>query len=163
MVMQKKVDILTIFGTPVCLLTAILTLPYPNSSSAESIDTTPAIEAFLSSQESVVEHAELEFSEIADLSSNGQPELIILWSLQGATYWSNHLAVFKSQDNAYTLFDNIDITGTTHGLTIENGLIYVDRLVHGPNDPICCPSIHTSAAYRLTNSGILKDEHIRQE
>src|SRR5512140_1094523 len=36
-------------------------------------------------------------------------------------------------------------------MSIDNGEIFLDVVVHGADDPFCCPTLHTSRHYRLTS------------
>ncbi len=41
-------------------------------------------------------------------------------------------------------------------LAIQTGIITVRMKVHGPNDPACCPTVHTSWHYRLVKNRLVR-------
>ncbi|MEW6030694.1 MAG: Gmad2 immunoglobulin-like domain-containing protein [Chloroflexota bacterium] len=48
----------------------------------------------------------------------------------------------------------IDDRPRVNDLRIQNGTILVDAVIHGPNDPGCCPAQPVTQTYRLTASGL---------
>lgn len=42
-------------------------------------------------------------------------------------------------------------------MTIENQRVVMDEVIHGPSDPLCCPSQPIHAAYRLNKADLLVD------
>jgi hypothetical protein len=38
------------------------------------------------------------------------------------------------------------------GLTIENGEIFLDAVIHGLDDPMCCPNLRTTRHYRFVDN-----------
>ncbi len=48
----------------------------------------------------------------------------------------------------------IDDRPRINDLKIQNGTIFVDAVIHGPNDPGCCPEQVVTQTYRLTASGL---------
>lgn len=44
----------------------------------------------------------------------------------------------------------IDDRPKINALKIQNGLIYLDAVLHGPNDPACCPEWTATRAYKLS-------------
>jgi hypothetical protein len=50
----------------------------------------------------------------------------------------------------------IDDRAIIQSARIENGLIIVDALVHGENDPGCCPSKQITRVFRLVDQGLVE-------
>ncbi len=73
-------------------------------------------------------------SVIAMLNQNGQP-------LQAAS-------------------DLIDDRPIINSLSIQNGQIFLDATVHGPNDPGCCAAQETKRAYRLIASQLVFTSYV---
>lgn len=48
----------------------------------------------------------------------------------------------------------IDDRPQVNDLKVQNGTIFVDAVIHGPNDPGCCPAQPITQTYRLTASGL---------
>lgn len=48
----------------------------------------------------------------------------------------------------------IDDRPQVNDLKIQNGTVFVDAVIHGPNDPGCCPAQPVTQTYRLTASGL---------
>jgi hypothetical protein len=46
----------------------------------------------------------------------------------------------------------IDDRAQTNGLSIDGGAISVDAVIHGPADPMCCPSFPVVETYRLSTT-----------
>jgi hypothetical protein len=60
------------------------------------------------------------------------------------------------QANSVELGDRVEIKG----LKVEAGAVVVDMLAHGPDDPMCCPTMKTTRRFRLKD-GLLTE--IRRE
>lgn len=43
-----------------------------------------------------------------------------------------------------------------NSIFIESGIITVDMVTHGPNDPLCCPTVATTNQYRLEGNALIK-------
>jgi len=50
----------------------------------------------------------------------------------------------------------IDDRAIIQSIRIENGLIIVDAIVHGENDPGCCPSKHVTRIFRLVGDVLIE-------
>jgi len=50
----------------------------------------------------------------------------------------------------------IDDRAIIESIRIENGLIIVDAIVHGDNDPGCCPSKHVTRTFRLVGDVLVE-------
>ena len=50
----------------------------------------------------------------------------------------------------------IDDRAIIESIRVENGLIIVDAIVHGENDPGCCPSKHVTRTFRLSGDVLIE-------
>ena len=44
-----------------------------------------------------------------------------------------------------------------NSLRIQAGKIMIDMVIHGPNDPACCPTVRKIATYRLVGNKLVKE------
>jgi hypothetical protein len=79
-------------------------------------------------------------AEQADLDGDGKPELVVLWTFLGPTYWWSRVSVFTRAGPAWRAAGTTAADGIVEGLRIKGTEINVDTMVAGPNDPRCCPS-----------------------
>src|SRR5574341_2003824 len=71
---------------------------------AHALDSTAAsgiISRFLATQHAAGEDAQSQGSTIADLNRDGKPEIVLVWTLLGPTYWHNTLTVFSQTPRGY--------------------------------------------------------------
>lgn len=61
------------------------------------------------------------------------------------------LVVFLNEDGKPSFFDNIDLgdRAKIKSVDINNGNININLITHGPDDPMCCPTLETSKQYYL--------------
>ena len=52
------------------------------------------------------------------------------------------------------LFRSIDDRAILQELAIQKGEIFVDAIIHGPNDPMCCAALATTRLYRLLENDL---------
>jgi hypothetical protein len=112
------------------------------------------IKEFLSSQESNQEGAVSQGSSVADLNRDGKPEIVLVWTLLGSTYWLNTLTIFSLTDKGYKSVSSMQLSGEAKLSSVENGLIVIDQTIYAKNDPICCPSIKKKIKYRWQGKNI---------
>jgi hypothetical protein len=113
-----------------------------------------AVKRFLSSQKSEQESAESAGSAVADLDGDGKPELILVWTTMGPTYWHNTLTVFGKTAGAYKPLASFDLNGMANLSSVKGGIISVDQTVYAKGDPICCPTVKRLMRYRLVGKKI---------
>jgi hypothetical protein len=87
---------------------------------------------------------------LGDLNGDGKPEAVVgLWHSTGGSGTRNYAAVLErraagSVNTATVLLgDRVRIDGGA----IENGMIRLDLVEHGPDEPACCPTHAVSRYY----------------
>jgi len=115
-----------------------------------------AISKFLSSVPSEHETAESSGSALADLNGDGKPEIVLVWTLLGASYWHNTLTVFSqgAKGKGYQPAGFLALDGFAQLSSADNGVIAVDQTVYAKSDPTCCPSIKKQMKYKWTGKKI---------
>ena len=117
-------------------------------------DADEAIKKFLSSQKSDGEDTDSQGSTVADLNGDGKPEIVLVWTLLGPTYWRNTLTVFSKSAGGYNPVASFQLTGEANLSSVKDGLITLDQKVYAKNDPVCCPTIKKKAKYRWAGKKI---------
>ena len=61
------------------------------------------------------------------------------------------LAVYADVNGTLTFQTStmVDDRPQLNALSIENGEIFLDAVIHGPDEPMCCPTLRTTRHYRL--------------
>lgn len=92
-----------------------------------------------------------------DLNGDGLEDWVILVSANtgGSGVFESLVAVLNQngvpqQAGTAMLGDRVQVKS----LSIQQGEIFLDLVVQGPNDPQCCPSQPQKSTYRLTDSGL---------
>jgi len=102
-----------------------------------------------------------------DLTHDGQPEVIVLYTIEGqggSNLYIQYLAVFGRRKGTLSLLAHADVGGkSTRGValtSIENNSILLETLTYGPKDPSCCPSVKGTTRY-LLSGGRLREQRRR--
>jgi hypothetical protein len=117
-------------------------------------DADEAIKKFLSSQKSDTEDTDSQGSAVADLNGDGKPEIVLVWTLLGPTYWHNTVTVFSKTASEYKPVASLQLTGEAKLSSVKAGIIALDQKVYARNDPVCCPSIKKQVKYRWVGKKI---------
>ncbi len=128
-----------------------------NCNAVNIIASEAKVASYLQSKSSKDEHAESQGFGLYDFDNDNVPEIVIVWSLLGATYWTNHISALKLQGNGYTEISTLQLNGEAKFKEIIKGRIFVEQTVYAPTDPICCPSIEKVMAYKLFKNKIKAD------
>ncbi|HLO14309.1 MAG TPA: hypothetical protein VK206_05740 [Anaerolineales bacterium] len=96
-----------------------------------------------------------DFAAVGDLNGDGTDEVAALVSENyGGSGVFVFLAVYANVNGALTFQAStlVDDRPQLNALSIENGEIFVDAVIHGPGEPMCCPTLHTTRHYRLVDN-----------
>jgi hypothetical protein len=129
------------------------------SRAAHAVDQKAAdavINQYLASQKSGESDAQSQDSAIGDLNGDGKPEIVLLWVTLGPTYSSTSLTVFADVGKGYTPAASLGLTGQADKVLVKSGVILVDQMLPGKNDPLCCPSLKKQGKFRWTGKKILE-------
>lgn len=104
-------------------------------------------------------HVQLtDFISIGDLTGDGIDEAaVVVFENYGGTGNFGSLAIYTNVNGkpVFLTSTSIDDRPKINSLTIENGEVYLDAIVHGLQDPGCCPALPTTRRYALVNSQLL--------
>jgi hypothetical protein len=128
--------------------------PHAAFAQGDASDADAAVKRFLSSKKTADESAESAGSAVGDLDGDGKPELALVWTTMGPTYWSNTLTVFSKSTGAYKPLASFDLDGMAQLSSVKGGVISVDQTVYAKGDPICCPTVKKMMRYRLVGKKI---------
>ncbi|MCE9507586.1 MAG: hypothetical protein K8R48_04630 [Alphaproteobacteria bacterium] len=110
------------------------------------------IKSFLLSQSNtdpaLAESAESQGNAVADLNNDGKPEIILVWTTLGKTYWRNTLTVFATMGHGYTLINSLPLKGEAKLSSVKDGIIFVDQTMPAKDDPVCCPTLKRQMKYQ---------------
>jgi hypothetical protein len=92
---------------------------------------------------------------VGDVDGDGTEELAALISENyGGTGVFVFLAVYKKINGTLTFQAStiVDDRPQLNALSIENGEIFLDAVIHGTDDPMCCPTLATMRHYRFVDN-----------
>lgn len=138
----------------------LILLLSPVIASARQDDDTAAIDAYISRQahrERGEEYREARKVVTGDLTHDGMPETVVLYTIEGQRGSNLHiqyLAVFVRRDGKLTPLTHADVGGkSARGVeltSVEDNAILLDTLDYGPKDASCCPSVKGKTRYILS-------------
>lgn len=86
---------------------------------------------------------------VADLDGDDKPEIVLLWTMLGPTYWSNGVSVFALRGTTYAMVtESREPLGMVEDMKVENGVIRLETKWPRPSDPRCCPTLDKTLRYR---------------
>ncbi len=92
---------------------------------------------------------------VADLNSDGKPDIVLLWDALGPTFGYSKMSVFLDQGKNYRTITT-DLPGQVETLTVKGSTILVDTLQPGPKDPRCCPTQKKRVTYQWTGGKLVQ-------
>lgn len=95
-----------------------------------------------------------DFVSSGDLNADGVDEVVALVSENyGGTGVFVFLVVYTIVNGTPTFFTSaiVDDRPQLNALSIENNEIFLDVVIHGTDEPMCCPTLRTTRHYRLVN------------
>lgn len=96
-----------------------------------------------------------EFVAVGDLTGDGTEEAVALISENyGGTGVFVFLTVFSDVDGIWTFQTStmVDDRPQINALSIENDVIFLDAIIHGIDEPMCCPTLRTTRRYRFVDN-----------
>ena len=96
-----------------------------------------------------------DFAAVGDLTGDGTDEVAALISENfGGTGVFVFLTIFSNVDGTWTYQTStmVDDRPELRALSIANNEVYVDAVIHGMEDAMCCPSLRTTRRYRFVDS-----------
>ena len=107
---------------------------------------------FLAAQRSHEESTQAQGSAIADLNGDGKPEVVLVWTTIGPTYWHNTLTVFSQTSGRYKPVSSLPLNGEARLSSAKDGVIVVKQTMYGKNDPLCCPTVKKQMEYQWSTN-----------
>ncbi|HEX5838192.1 MAG TPA: Gmad2 immunoglobulin-like domain-containing protein [Anaerolineales bacterium] len=96
-----------------------------------------------------------DFAAAGDLDGDGSDEVAALVSENyGGTGVFVFLVVYSNVNGqpAYLTSAIVDDRPLLNALSIEDNEVFLDATIHGPDEPMCCPTLRTTRHYRLVNN-----------
>jgi hypothetical protein len=96
-----------------------------------------------------------DFAALGDLTGDGVDEAAVLVSENyGGTGVFVFLAVYSQVDGVWTFQTStmVDDRPQLTALSIANNEIFLDAIIHGMDDPMCCPTVRTTRHYRFVDN-----------
>ncbi|HET9911388.1 MAG TPA: Gmad2 immunoglobulin-like domain-containing protein [Anaerolineales bacterium] len=96
-----------------------------------------------------------EFAAMGDLNADDQDEIAVLVSENyGGSGVFVFLAVYANMDGTLTFQTStmVDDRPQLNALSIKGGEIFLDAVIHGADEPMCCPTLRTTRHYRLVDN-----------
>ncbi len=92
---------------------------------------------------------------VGDLNADGVDEVATLVSENyGGSGVFVFLAVYANVNGTLTFLTSsmVDDRPQSNALSIDKGEIFLDAIIHGPDEPMCCPTLRTTRHYRLADN-----------
>jgi hypothetical protein len=143
------------------IITLVLLCLVSSASRAQDADTA-TIDNFIARQakrEQGEEYREARKVVSGDLTHDGQPETVVLYTIEGqrgSNLYLQYLAVFVLRKGKLAPLTHDGVGGKSARAVeltaIENNSILLDTLNYGPKDGACCPSIKGTTRYVLSGA-----------
>lgn len=103
-----------------------------------------------------------DFIAAGDLDGDGSDEIaaLILENFSGTGVFV-FLAIYRNVNGTVTFLTSsvVDDRPQLNALSIENGEVFLEAVIHGFEDPMCCPALHTTRHYRLANDQLDRSDY----
>lgn len=107
------------------------------------------------------EYRDGRLSASGDIDGDGRDDAAVVFTIEvaSANTATQNLAVFVRQGDGGLRFAGSTVVGGTVGtrvgrLSIDQGVVVLTTLTHGPDDSDCCPSIEGSARFELSGGAL---------
>lgn len=94
-----------------------------------------------------------------DFNRDGSPDAAVLYTIEGAGGGNasvKTLQLFLGNQGSYVAEGSTIVDGASDITLGGDGSVLVHSLMHGPDDPDCCPSIRSSVRYRVEGNQLLQ-------
>jgi hypothetical protein len=105
------------------------------------------------------EYPEARKTATGDLNHDGQPEIVVLYTIEGqggSNLHIQYLAVFQRRNGKLAPMTHVDVGGKStravEQISVKNNSITLDTLDYGPKDASCCPSVKGVTRYILVGT-----------
>ena len=98
------------------------------------------IEKFLAGQKTDRGAGDAFAHAVSDINGDGNPDIVLVWNVVGATSAWPHLTVFLDAGRNYRVL-TAELEGQLEKLSVKGTDIFIDTLMPGPKDPRCCPTL----------------------
>ena len=95
-------------------------------------------------------------SAFTDLDGDGDPEIVLVWTTLGSTYWHTDLTIFSAKSGDYVAVGTLQLNGEATLAEVKDGVILVDQTEYAKGDPLCCPTIKKREHYKFASGEIVK-------
>ena len=126
---------------------------------AQQDNDSAAIDAYIARQarrERGVEYGEARKVVVGDLTHDGTPETVVLYTIEGqrgSNLYIQYLAVFARCNGKLSPLTYAEVGGksvrSVELTSVENNSILLDTMSYGPKDPQCCPTVKGVTKYVL--------------
>jgi hypothetical protein len=96
-----------------------------------------------------------DFVAVGNLNADGVDEVAVLVSENyGGTGVFVFLAVYANVNGTLTFQTSnlVDDRPQLETISIDNGEIFLEAIIHGPDEPMCCPTLRTTRHYRWVDN-----------
>jgi hypothetical protein len=96
-----------------------------------------------------------DFAAAGDLDGDGSDEVAALVSENyGGTGVFVFLVIYSNVEGrpAFLASTVVDDRPQLNALSIDGNEVFLDATIHGPDEPMCCPTLRTTRHYRLVNN-----------
>jgi Immunoglobulin-like domain of bacterial spore germination. len=103
-----------------------------------------------------------DFMAVGDLNSDGTNEVAALISENyGGTGVFVFLAVYANENGTLTFQNStmVDDRPQLKALSIKNSEIFLEAVIHGPDEPMCCPTLRTTRHYRFADNQLIMTDY----
>jgi hypothetical protein len=123
-----------------------------------------AIDSFISRQahrERGDEYREARKMIAGDLTHDGQPETVVLYTIEGqrgSNLYVQYLVVFVRHKGKLSALTHAEVGGKSVRAvelrSVEENSIFLDTMNYGPKDAECCPSVKGTTQYVLSGKSL---------
>ena len=102
-----------------------------------------------------------ETAAFGDLNGDGKGDAVVVIGVNtGGNAMIMRLVAMKNKNGVPVYVDSIDLGDRTDvrsvSISSPSGIITVSMFVHGPNDPMCCPSVNVVRKYVLDGDRLVE-------